>query len=149
MDMIIEFFTEYWLFIIGAIVFLFLFVKLIKLTVKLAIVVVIIIGIYMLVSNQPIPQNIDEAKEIVGELTSDVTGQVTKKVQDQTIERIANSVDGAEYTKDEEGSFTISYGDMTVTGNDDSEYVTISVNGQSYEMKKTEALKQVRFYMNQ
>lgn len=149
METAIVFLSENWIFIIGALLILFLFVKLVKLTVKLAVIAIIIFGVYILLTNQDVPQNLDDAKSIVSELTSEVKDQVTNKVQDQTIEKLTGSIDGANYNRSDDGSFTIYYKDMKATGNEESDTVTIYFNGDSFTMEKSEALKQVKLFMKE
>ncbi|WP_096199634.1 hypothetical protein [Bacillus sp. FJAT-45350] len=145
MDTLIELFTNHWITIIVAIVVIVILVKLLKLALRLVILAAIVIGLVVLFTDFTLPTSMEEIKE----MSTDVKDQITTTAQQETVKLMVNQIDGADYLKEDNGDYTITYQGMVAKGNEASEDVTVYINGEAHTMRKSEAIQWIRTYLQE
>jgi len=124
------FFQERWFVIVGAVIVLILVVNMVKTVLKWLLVLAILAGVSVYGANY-----VDQIKEVGGQ----IVGEAKDKLIEEAVKLLAGG--DTEYRENEDGSFTITKGSVSLEGRTDSSEVKISYMGQSITLQADEAIK--------
>jgi hypothetical protein len=125
MDQWVVFLQDKWMLVIGAIVVLFLVMKLVKTFVKWVIVLAVIaFGLYY---------GSNYAGKL-GDLKTTVGNVVVGEAKQQLTNAIVGEGKNAEYKKNADGSFTVSTKNIKLEGKPGSDEAKVTFLGQSYQV---------------
>jgi hypothetical protein len=127
-DFLMPFVKENWFIIVGAIVVLFLVVRLVKTVIKWVIVLAVLGGLFYM--------GADYKDKLLNLGTA-----VTAEVKNQATAAITNEMKDAQYKLNADGTFTVTTKSLRLDGVPSSNEVKITVMNQTFTMKMDDAVQ--------
>lgn len=129
MESMMPFLQERWFVIAGGLIVLFLVIKIVKTVLKWALVLAILAGIVFYGASYT-----EQIKEVGGRLLDDAKAAA----YEEAVKALAGQ--GAVYKQNEDGSFSIAKGNVTLEGRAGSNEVKIGYGGQAITVNVDDAL---------
>lgn len=116
----VQFFKDKWLFLLIALIALFIIVRIVKTVIKWLVVVVIIAGVIVYSG-----YSLEDLKSI----GSTIGTKVAESVKEEAVTAMAGEAKDAKYTSNSDGTFTITTKNLELTGTPGGNEVKVSFRG--------------------
>lgn len=127
MDFLMSFLQERWFIIVGAIVVLFLVVRILKTVVKWVIVLAVLAGLFFYGASYK-------------DQLLDIGAAVSTEAKNQAVKAFSNEMKEAQYKQNSDGTFTVTTKSLKLDGNPSSNEVKVTFMNQTFTMKMDEAV---------
>ncbi|MFC0214386.1 hypothetical protein ACFFK0_18295 [Paenibacillus chartarius] len=131
MDQWVAFAQEQWYLLAGALVVLFIVVRVVKTVVKWVIVLALLAGLAVYGVNYT---------DQLASIGASVGQKVAEEVQAQAVKAFQDEAKEAKFTANKDGSFAITTKSLKVEGKAGSDQVTVTFMGQSFQMSASSAV---------
>ncbi|MCP3774698.1 hypothetical protein NLX71_15505 [Paenibacillus sp. MZ04-78.2] len=131
-DFVTAFLSERWYVLVGALIVLFLVIKVVKTVIKWALVLAILAGLIWYGASY---------KDQLLELGTTVGAKVAAEVKNQMVKAITDEVKEAKYSQNADGSYTVSTRTVQLEGKSGSSDVQVTFMNQTFTMKLDDVLK--------
>ncbi|HEX7057794.1 MAG TPA: hypothetical protein VF260_11470 [Bacilli bacterium] len=129
MEPFFAFLTERWYVVAAAVVILFLVIKLVKAVIKWVIVLVLIAGVLIY------------GTQYGGEI-KDVGQKIVNATREEAVKALLGEAEQAKFTQHADGTFDIATPHARLTGAQNSDWLTVTVGGHSFKLKKDDVWRQ-------
>lgn len=130
MDQVMTFVQDRWMLIVGAIIALFIIVKIVKTVVKWVIVLVIVAGLLLY------------GAQYMGDL-KEVSAKVADYTKEEAVKALVGEAKDAQYEQNADGTFTITSKHAELQGTLGSDEGTLTLYHQSFKVKIDNTLKKI------
>ncbi|NOU92839.1 hypothetical protein GC093_06280 [Paenibacillus sp. LMG 31456] len=127
MDFLLSFLQERWFIIVGAIVVLFLVVRILKTVVKWVIVLAVLAGLFFYGASYK-------------DQLLDIGTAVSTEAKNQAVKAFSNEMKEAQYKQNADGTFTVTTKSLKLDGNPSSNEVKVTFMNQTFTMKMDDAV---------
>ncbi|MFD0678217.1 MULTISPECIES: hypothetical protein [unclassified Paenibacillus] len=127
LDFLMSFLQERWFIIVGAIVVLFLVVRILKTVVKWVIVLAVLAGLFFYGASYK-------------DQLLDIGAAVSTEAKNQAVKAFSNEMKEAQYKQNSDGTFTVTTKSLKLDGNPSSNEVKVTFMNQTFTMKMDEAV---------
>ncbi|MCR8629916.1 hypothetical protein [Paenibacillus radicis (ex Xue et al. 2023)] len=127
LDFLVSFLQERWFIIVGAIVVLFLVVRILKTVVKWVIVLAVLAGLFFYGASYK-------------DQLLDIGAAVSTEAKNQAVKAFSNEMKEAQYKQNSDGTFTVTTKSLKLDGNPSSNEVKVTFMNQTFTMKMDEAV---------
>ncbi|MFB0841519.1 hypothetical protein [Paenibacillus oleatilyticus] len=131
-DFVTAFLSERWYVLVGALIVLFLVIKVVKTVIKWVLVLAILAGLFWYGASY---------KDQLLELGTTVGAKVAAEVKNQAVKAITDEVKEAKYSENADGSYTVSTKSAKLEGKPGSSDVQVTFMNQTFTMKLDDVLK--------
>ena len=132
LDFLTAFLAERWYIILGALIVLFLVIKIVKTVIKWVIVLAIVAGLFFYGASY---------KDQLLELGTTVGAKVAAEAKTQAMNAISQEVKEAKYSQNADGSFTIMTKSVKVEGKPGAAEVQVTFMNQTFTVKVDDMVK--------
>ncbi|CAG7616355.1 hypothetical protein PAESOLCIP111_01896 [Paenibacillus solanacearum] len=132
LDFLTAFLAERWYIILGALIVLFLVIKIVKTVIKWVIVLAIVAGLFFYGASY---------KDQLLELGTTVGAKVAAEAKTQAMNAIGQEVKEAKYSQNADGSFTIMTKSVKVEGKPGAAEVQVTFMNQTFTVKVDDMVK--------
>ncbi|SDE03014.1 hypothetical protein SAMN02799630_04449 [Paenibacillus sp. UNCCL117] len=132
MDFLMEFIQDRWFVIAGAIIVLFIVVKLVKTVMKWVLIIALLAGLYYYGASY---------KDQLLELGGAVGAQAAAEVKTQVVKAFGDEVKEASYKQNADGSFTVTTKSVRLDGKPGESEVKVTFMNRSFTVKMDDVMK--------
>jgi DNA-binding protein YbaB len=132
MEFIMPFLQDKWYILVGAVVVLFLVVKIVKTVIKWAIIAAVLAGLWFYGASY---------KDQIMEAGSAAVSTAVNEAKDQAMKTIANEMKEAEYKMNPDGTFYVTTKSARIEGKTGSADVKVTFMGQTFNMNADGVIK--------